>query len=106
MLNIENIKPFCLEDIFTIISILNKIDLNIESFKEKNEKEVGMEVIKQCVSKSVLAKENFYTLIYSVTGLTREECKKLNILELRQLGKKIIEINNISEVFTQVQGLI
>lgn len=106
MLNIENVKPFCLEDIFTIISILNKIDLKMDSFKGKDEKEVGMEVIKQCVSKSILAKDNFYTLISSITGLTKDECKKLNILQLRELGKKVVEINNISEVFTQVQVLM
>ena len=113
MLNVENIKPFCLEDIFTIISILNKIDFDFNIFKGKSEEELdkmapelGTDMLKQLFSKSINAKENIYTLISSITGLTKDECKKLNILELRQLGKKVMEINNLHEVFTQVHGLM
>ena len=66
-------------DIFKMSKILKKINLKLEDTKDKSEKQVGMEFIKNVFENLYLAEQEVSEFLADLKGITLEEFNNLEI---------------------------
>lgn len=106
MVNIDNIKEFTIEDLFLIAEIVSKVDVKMEYEEGKNQAAYGIDMFKACLKGSAKVKKDTYQLISNITEIPFVEVKKIGLSDLKLIVSKVMELNDMKEVFTQAKDLI
>lgn len=106
MINIENMKEFTIDDLFLIAELVSKVDIKLEYEEGKTQLSYGLDVLKACLKGSAKVKKDVYTLISNVTEIPFTEVKKIGLSDLRLIIAKVVELNDMNEVFMQVKEVI
>lgn len=105
-MDITNINEITIEDLFLVAEILNKVDIKIKYEKGKDTKAYGLDFLKCCFKSSNKIKKDIYQLLSNITNIEVVEIKKLTFKQLINIADKIVEVNNIEELFTQAVELM
>lgn len=106
MVDLDKIKEFTIEDLFLIAELMAKVDIKLKYEEGKEQAAYGLDMLKACLKSSTKVKKDVYQLISNVTEIPVTEVKKIGLSDLRLMIAKIIEVNDMQEVFTQVKDII
>lgn len=100
------VKEFTIEDLFLIAELINKVDIKIEYEEGKPQAAYGLDMFKACLKGSKKVQKDVYQLISNITEIPFVEVKKIGLKQLRMIIEKVLEVNDMEEVFTQVKDAI